>query len=36
MLSDLFTKNLNHILFKFKKFSEYVTGYVTDRKLAQC
>ena len=31
MLSDLFTKNLNHVL--FKKFSEYVTGYETDRKL---
>ena len=31
MLSDLFTKNLNHVL--FEKFADYVTGYNTDRSL---
>ena len=31
MLSDLFTKNLNHIL--FDKFAAYVTGYATERSL---
>ena len=31
MLSDLFTKNLNHVL--FNKFAAYVTGYETDRSL---
>ena len=31
VLPDLFKKNLNHML--FKKFSEYVTGYETYRKL---
>ena len=29
MLSDLFTKNLNHVL--FNKFANFVTGYNTDK-----
>ena len=34
MLSDLFTKNLNHVL--FNKFANFVTGYNTDTTFLPC